>query len=222
MKYFDSDFLEFFKELAANNHKEWFDANRKRYETSVKKPFEKFVAALLEESRQIDPSISVPAKDCIFRINKDVRFSKDKSPYKLDRSAIISEKGRKDHSSPGFYISLGPEHISVGGGAYFLQKEQLAAVRQSIADHPKKFESIINASNFKKHFDEIKGEENKRLPKEFVEAAGTQPLIFKKQLYYMTNLEPALVESDQLMPTVLEYFKAGAPISAFLKEAISN
>lgn len=222
MKYFDSDFLEFFKELAANNHKEWFDVNRKRYEKSVKKPFEKFVAALLEESRQLDPSISAPAKDCIFRINRDIRFSKDKSPYKLDRSAIISEKGRKDHSSPGFYIALGPEHISVGGGAYFLQKEQLAAVRNTIASNPKKINALLNEPNFVNFFDELKGEENKRLPKELTEAAEKQPLIYKKQLYYMTTLDPALVETDDLMPIVLKHFSAGAPISAFLKNAISN
>lgn len=222
MKYFDSDFLDFFKELAANNHKEWFDANRKRYEASVKKPFEKFVAALLEESRQLDPSISAPAKDCIFRINRDIRFSQDKSPYKLDRSAIISEKGRKDHSSPGFYISLGPEHISIGGGAYFLQKDQLESVRNSLAAKPKEVEALIKDPSFVKYFGELKGEENKRLPKELAEAAEKQPLIFKKQLYYMTTLEPDLVETDDLMPTVIKYFAAGAPISAFLKQAISN
>lgn len=222
MKYFDADFLEFFKELAANNHKEWFDANRKRYETSVKKPFDKFVAALLEESRKIDPTILAPAKDCIFRINRDIRFSKDKSPYKLDRSAIISEKGRKDHSSPGFYVSLGPEHISVGGGAYFLQKEQLEAVRNTLAAKPKEVEALIKDPSFVKYFGELKGEENKRLPKELAEAAEKQPLLFKKQLYYMTTLDPDLVETDSLMPTILEHFSAGAPTSAFLKEAISN
>ncbi len=221
MKYFDSDFLAFFKELAANNHKDWFDENRKRYEKSVKKPFEKFVAALIEESRQLDPSISAQAKDCIFRINRDIRFSKDKSPYKLDRSAIISEKGRKDHSSPGFYVALGPEHISVGGGAYFLQKEQLEAVRQHIANSSKKIDALLDDPNFVNLFGEIKGEENKRLPKELAEAAEKQPLLFKKQFYYMTTLDPDLVETDDLMPTVIQHFSAGAPISAFFKDAIS-
>ena len=221
MKYFDSDFLEFFKELAANNNKDWFDANRKRYEKSVKKPFENFVAAVLEASRQIDPSILAAPKDCIFRINKDIRFSQDKSPYKLDRSAIISEKGRKDHSSPGFYVSLGPEYLSVGGGAYFLQKDQLEAVRNQIANQPKEFEKIISDKSFKKHFGEVQGEENKRLPKELKEASEEQPLLFKKQFYYMAHLEPEIIETDQLMPTVIKHFEAGAALSSFLKEAIS-
>ena len=222
MKYFDPDFLLFFKELAANNHKEWFDQNRKRYEKSVKKPFENFVADLLEESRQLDPTISAPAKDCIFRINRDIRFSKDKTPYKLERSAIISEKGRKDHSSPGFYIALGPEHISVGGGAYFFKKEQLATVRQQMASNPKKINTLTADASFVKLFGELKGEENKRLSKELAEAAETQPLLFKKQLYYMTTLDPALVETDDLMPTILKHFSAGAPISAYLKDTISK
>lgn len=220
MKYFDADFLDFFKELAANNHKEWFDDNRKRYTQSVKKPFDTFVADLIEESKKIDPTIAAPAKDSIFRINRDIRFSQDKSPYKLDRSAIISEKGRKDHSSPGFYISLGPEHISAGGGAYFLQKDQLQSVREHISNNLSKFDKIISDPAFVKHFGEIKGEENKRLPKEFQEAAEKQPLLFKKQFYFMTNLDSKLVESDKLMPTILEHFEAGAGVSAFFKEAL--
>lgn len=220
MKYFDADFLDFFKELAANNHKEWFDDNRKRYTQSVKKPFDSFVTDLIEESKKIDPTIAAPAKDSIFRINRDIRFSQDKSPYKLDRSAIISEKGRKDHSSPGFYVSLGPEHISVGGGAYFLQKDQLENVRHTIANNLSEFNDIIKDKTFVKHFGEIKGEENKRLPKELQQAAEKQPLLYKKQFYYMTNIDPELVTSDKLMSTILKHFEAGAGVSAFLKHAI--
>ena len=115
--YFSKDFLDFFKELAANNNKDWFDANRKRYDKSVKEPFKAFVADLISESQKIDPSIDIEAKDAIFRINRDIRFSKDKTPYKLDRSAIISAAGRKDHSIPGFYIALGPDKTYLGGGA---------------------------------------------------------------------------------------------------------
>ena len=99
--YFSPDFLQFFKELAANNHKEWFDENRKRYETVVKKPFEVFVQHAIDEMAKLDPRLSeLDPKKCIFRINRDIRFSKDKAPYKLNRSAAISVGGRNDMIEP--------------------------------------------------------------------------------------------------------------------------
>ena len=90
MKYFSSDYLEFFKELAPNNNKDWFDKNRKRYIDSVKEPFKKFVTDLIQEISKVDDEVQIEAKDAIFRINRDIRFSKDKTPYKLNNSAIIS------------------------------------------------------------------------------------------------------------------------------------
>ncbi len=220
MKYFSADFLNFFKELAANNHKDWFDENRKRYEKSVKDPFKKFVEALITETNKFDPSVAIEAKDAIFRINRDIRFAKDKTPYKLDRSAIISSGGRKDHSIPGFYISLGPEHTSIGGGAYFLKPDQLTAVRQQIANNPKEFEKLLKDKNFSKHFDGIKGEENKRLPKEFQEAAEKQPLLYKKQFFFMKADDPELILKDDFMDYCINNFKAAQPVQQFLKNAM--
>ncbi|MDZ7845517.1 MAG: DUF2461 domain-containing protein [Owenweeksia sp.] len=117
--YFTKDFLDFFKELAANNDKDWFDDNRQRYAISVKEPFKNFIGDLIENIRSEDPRVQISAKDAIFRINRDIRFSPNKAPYKLDRSAIISPAGRKDHSVPGYYISLGPEFIHMGEAPIF-------------------------------------------------------------------------------------------------------
>ncbi len=220
MKYFTEDFLDFFKELAANNHKDWFDENRKRYEKNVKDPFKKFIEDLIIETRKIDPTINIEAKDAIFRINRDIRFSKDKSPYKLDRSAIISSAGRKDHSVPGFYIALGPENTSIGGGAYFLKPEQLAAVRQQIANNPKEFEKILKDKDFNKHFDGIKGEENKRLPKELQGAAEKQPMLYKKQFFFMKADDPELILKDNFMDYCIAHFKAAQPVQQYFKSAI--
>lgn len=223
MAYFTQDFNQFFIELAANNNKDWFDENRKRYEKSVKKPFDAFVADALLEIEKHDPTVNIPAKDAIFRINKDIRFSKDKSPYKLDRSAILSSTGRKDHSVPGFYLSLGPEHIAMGGGAYFLPPEALMKVRNAIIRSPKKFNNLIADKAFKKHFPEgIQGEENKRLPKEIAAAADEHPILFKKQFYYMYHLSPDLTTSPKLMKTLLEYYHAAFSVQEFLREALAQ
>lgn len=218
--YFDQDFLEFFKELAAHNHKEWFDENRKRYEKSVKDPFKNFVADLIENVRKHDPAVNIEAKDAIFRINRDIRFSQDKTPYKLDRSAIVSPAGRKDHSVPGLYISLGPEQVSLGGGAYSLPKEDLEKLRHHIKNHGKEFDKLRNGKAFKGHFGKIEGEENKRLPKEFQEAAETRPILYKKQFYYMAHLPAETLTSPKLMDIAMEHYKAALPLQQFFAEAL--
>lgn len=220
MKYFTPNFLDFFKELAANNNKDWFDANRKRYEKTVKDPFKKFVEDLIAATRKLDPAINIEAKDAIFRINRDIRFSNDKSPYKLDRSAVISTQGRKDHSAPGFYISVGPEHTSLGGGAYFLKPEQLQAVRYYISNNSKAFEKAIADQDFVKYFGSLQGEENKRLPKEFQAAAEKQPLLFKKQFFFMKNDDPERLLEDDFLEYNISHFQAALPVHHFFKEAM--
>ncbi len=219
--YFEQDFLEFFKELAANNHKEWFDENRKRYEKTVKKPFGEFVKDLIDSIAAVDPLIQIQPKDAIFRINRDIRFSPDKSPYKLNVSAIISPRGRKDHSDPGLYIDFGPEKVMVGGGAYFIPSDKLAALRKYIAHNLERFKTVTEDPVFLKHYKEIKGEEHKRLPKELKEASESQPLLFKKQLYYMAELPPGTVLKGTLLDTIMDYYRASIPVKEFLKEGLS-
>ena len=221
MTYFNEDFNQFFIDLAPNNHKEWFDQNRKRYETSVKKPFDHFINALIAEVKKHDPSVQITAKEAVFRINRDIRFSQDKSLYKLNRIAIISQYVRKDHSQPGFYIQLGPEAVHLGGGAYFLQPDQLTKVRAYIMAHPKKFRTAIEDPDFKKHYGSIKGEENKRLDKSLKEASEKEPFLFKKQFYYMTEIPADSLSKANFMNTVMEYYLAGKPVEDFLKDALA-
>jgi len=220
MKYFSPDYLNFFKELAPNNHKDWFDENRQRYHQSIKEPFEKFVTALIAEVQKHDPSVQITYKDAIFRINRDIRFSKNKEPYKLNRSAIVSAKGRKDKAFPGLYIEMGPEHYRVYGGVYQPDKEQLYAIRETIAKKPNAFMKLVNAPSFKKVYKEIRGDKNKILPKELKEPAEKTPLIFNKQFYWFTEFEPEIVETDQLMKTTLKAYEAGKPLMDYFIKAM--
>jgi uncharacterized protein (TIGR02453 family) len=223
MAYFSKDFNEFFKELAANNNKDWFDANRSRYKNTIKEPFENFIADLIAELSKHDPGLKgLDPKKTIFRINRDIRFSKDKSPYKLNRSAAISKGGKKDRAGAGIYLQLGPEMVAFAGGAYEMHTDQLIQLRNYIAKNQKVFRKAIESKEFREHYGEIRGEENKRLPnKELTEAAEKEPMIYKKQMYYWTELSPDLVHSDKLMPTAIEYFKAAKPVREFLRKALA-
>ena len=216
MSWITKDFNLFFKDLARNNNKEWFDANRKRYEERVKKPFEAFVAELIERVAKLDPAVRIEPKDAIFRINKDIRFSKDKTPYKLSATAIVSPGGRKDHAVPGIYIELGPEHVQLYGGSYTPDKDQLQRIRNKIASDPKAFRKLYEAKPFKEHFNGVEGERNKVLPPEFKELAKQEPLIANKQFYFHATLPAGLVADPRLMDVVMEHYKAMRPMNAYL------
>lgn len=222
MQYFTQDYLEFFKDLSRNNNKEWFHANKKRYEESVKKPFSNFVSALINEVQKYDKSVNLEPKDCISRINRDIRFSKDKTPYNLYLNAFVSEGGKKNKSIPGLYVRLSPEMIGVLGGCYGLEKKQLANLRHNLAKDSTVINQLINNKQFIKHFGEIKGDKMKRIPKDLQAAAEHEPLILHKNLYYMTELEPNLIYSDKLLPKIMARYKIMLPINVFLKNAIAS
>ena len=157
MPYFTDDYLQFFKDLAGNNHKLWFDTHRKHYETQVREPFKRFITDLIHEIQKTDASIQLEAKDAIFRINRDTRFSKDKTPYKLFNSVVISPMGRKDKSLPGMYLEFNPEYITISGGIYNPDTEQVRRIRAYLTRHFKAFESIIHQKDFRSLYGEIKG-----------------------------------------------------------------
>ena len=167
MTFFNQDFLQFFMDLAGNNNKDWFDQNRKRYEVNVKDAFKNFVTHIITKLAEEDPAFKdLEASSCIFRINRDIRFSKDKTPYKMNVSAVVAPEGKKSKAINGVYFELGPEHVRVYGGVYEIDKDDLLTVREGIAKNPEKFKKLYSEESFKNVFGEILGEKNKVIPKE--------------------------------------------------------
>lgn len=220
MAYFQKDFIDFFKELAGNNNKQWFDANRKRYEKSVKDPFKAFVEEMIVRLKKEDPRIDMSAQQAIFRINRDIRFSKDKTPYKAQSSAMISVGGKKDHSTPGLYFQFDPEHVRIYSGCYELEKDALQGIREAIKSKGAEFKKLMNAKKFKDTFGEIHGDKNKILPKDLQAAAEKQPLIYNKSFYYYHKLPPKTVLDPNLPKILVEHFKIAQPLGAFFEKAM--
>lgn len=212
-------FLDFFQGLAQNNTKEWFDANRKTYEKEVKKPYEVLVDYLISELSKTDADITMTAKQSIFRINRDIRFSNDKTPYKTHMASGITAAGRKSEM-PGHYLAIGASGAQVGGGAYWMEKERLELVRSELAAEPEEIATIINDPAFVKTFGSVKGERNKVLPAQFKEAAQEVDLIYHKNFYYMTESSLDLALDPDLPARVLEMWSAGRPLNAFLRRAM--
>jgi uncharacterized protein (DUF2461 family) len=206
MSFFTEDYLHFFIELSGNNHKTWFDEHRKRYETSVKKPFYAFTQHLIDQLAKKDPAFAeLQSKDCVFRINRDIRFSKDKTPYKLMCSAVVAPNGKKSKAVN-----------------YEIDKEDLEAVREGIAANMDDFRSIYTSKTFKKTFGEILGEKNKILPAHLKDAAKEENLIFNKQWYFYAEFPAEQVLSEDLDQIMLACYEAGKPLEQFFNQFIQR
>jgi len=219
MPFFTQDAIDFFRELELNNNKPWFEANKKRYEASVKKPMEAFVTRLLERMQKLDPEIQMTAKEAIFRIYKDVRFSKDKTPYKTNAGAHISRGGRKGFSTPGIYFHFDPRVIGVASGYYAPDPAGIAAIRRLIVSDPEGYRKAVASKDFAAKFGEIRGEKNKILPPESKEAAKDLPILYSKQFYYWAEQPVENLLKDDLDEWLVGHYKAAVPVNEYLNRA---
>lgn len=214
---FTEAYYEFFIGLTTNNNKTWFDAHRGDYERDVKALFQEFVGSILQKVTAMDSRFGgLQPKDCIFRINKDIRFSKDKSPYKLHCSAAVQLGGRKQMSAGGMYIEFGPEMCAVYSGVYLPEKEELRRIRERIAADPERFERVIGAADFVGVFGEVLGEKNKRIDADLMAAAQRQPLILNKQFYVRHLIEPEDTMRADFDEYVLGIWEASRDYNAFI------
>lgn len=221
MAFFEKDFLDFFIELAPNNNKDWFDLNRDRYANSVREPFKKFVSHMIEKMSKDMPELKgLEPKDCTFRINRDIRFSKDKTPYKLRMSALITPGGKKKRAEDarGVYFELGPEHVRVYGGIYEADKDDLYNIREGIAAEPGGFKKLYTDKKFRKIYGDIHGAKNKVIPKEFKEAGAEESMIYNKQWYFFAEFEPETLLSNDLDKKILECHNAALPLKSYLNK----
>lgn len=215
--------LKYLKELKANNNRDWFMANKPRFETA-KKEFEAFIENLLLEISGFDPGIGHhSAKDCIFRIYRDVRFSKDKSPYKTHLGAHITSAAKKSeiHSRAGYYIHIGPGESMLAGGAYLPQGPWLKAIRNEIAYNADAFRKIVNGKSFREYFGEMEGEQLKTAPRDFPKDHPEIALLKYKSFLASHKCKDADVSSPGFLKHAGNTFKALYPFDQFLNNAMN-
>jgi len=187
----------------------------------VKSPFRQFVDHMILRIQEFEPDLVTTAKESVFRINRDIRFSKDKTPYKTHVSAVLGRGGKKS-ADPAYYFQFNHQQVMVGGGAYFLEKDDLYKVRQEIAYETETFNQLLANPDFKKAYGEVLGDRNKVLPAEFKEDRERQPLIANKQFYYMAELPASTLLAPDLDEQLLRYFKTAAPLNAFFRHALKG
>jgi uncharacterized protein (TIGR02453 family) len=211
--------LPFLKKLQANNNKEWFEANRTLY-TKAKEEFESFVQDIISGIRKFDSKIEdLQAKQCIFRINRDVRFSKDKSPYKNNMGASINPGGKKSLEA-GYYLHVQPEESFLAGGIYMPLPDKLAAIRQEIDYHPEPLLKILKLESFKKYFNGLDEEDKlKNAPKGYDNAHKHVELLKNKHFTVSYKLSNNDLTDPKIKTTIVSGFKAMHPFLEYLRNA---
>ncbi|HDY76187.1 MAG TPA: DUF2461 domain-containing protein [Candidatus Marinimicrobia bacterium] len=211
--------LDFLSKLKQNNDRAWFNDHKKDYKSALAN-FTDMVAILLHNISGFDEClIAVQPKECLFRIYRDVRFSKDKSPYKTWFSASMSSRGRKG-LWPGYYLHLEPGNIYLGGGIWHPSKEALQNIREYIVDHYDELEKIVLGKTFKKHFGKMDGEQLKTAPKGYPKDHPQIQWLRYKDFLAGCSKNKIDLTSEKIIADFTADYKVMFPFIQFLRKAV--
>lgn len=213
--------FDFLKKIKKNNNKEWFHANQALY-AAAKEETLALTAALIKGISAFDPRVALlEPKQCLFRVNKDIRFSKDKSPYKTNIGIAISPNG-KQFDTPGYYLHVEPGASFLAGGIYMPPADKLAVLRQEIDYNGKELEAAMKKKEFKKYFTDFDQEAKLvRLPKGFEDAAFPE-WIKLKSFTLSSHLDDETVLAPSFVKTLLKASAALYPVNMFLANAFDE
>ena len=210
------DTISFLNDLQVNNNREWFHGNKARYDAN-KQNFETLVTEILKGVMSFEQWGPTEPKSCIFRINRDVRFSTNKSPYKNYFSAAFGDGGR--HSEKvDFYLHLQPDNIFMGGGMWAPTPPQLQAYRQEIDYNAIALRNILNEKTFKAFYHKIEGESLKKAPKGYSIEHPDLDLLARKQLFVMHQFSNEEALHPDFAQKVIDGCKIMRPFKQFFNQ----
>ncbi len=220
---FPKDFFAFFRELKANNNRPWFEDNKQRFRDSVQAPMSAFIAAMAPRLEKVSKNFNAdprPNGGSMFRIYRDVRFSKDKRPYKEHAACHFRHAGGKDVHAPGFYMHFAPGEVYFGGGLWMPELDALARVRSTIAAKPALWKKIKTDKAFAKRYGDVQGDQLTRPPRGFDAELPFIEDIRRKSFFAMSIAGGKLALSPDLVGEVANAFKAASPLMKFLCDAV--
>jgi len=214
--------FKFLKDLKKNNNRDWFNDNKHIY-GDARANFEEFIANLIINISKFDPPIeNVNPRKSIFRIYRDTRFSKDKTPYKINLGAHLTSHSAKLHDRAGYYIHLEPNNSFLAGGAYLPPAPWLNAIRYEINRNSKEFKKIITSKSFKNYFGELEGEKLKTAPRDYPKDHPEIELLKLKSFLAVHKITNKDVFSKKYLQHAVKVFKALHPFDKFLNDAIEK
>ncbi len=207
--------LPFLTDLAENNNRPWFEANKKRY-TAALEEYTQIVTDALAEMGKLGMPVQegVTAKDCIMRIYRDVRFSTDKSPYKKNMGGSIGPAGRKG-VGPMVYLHVQPGESFLAFGMYQPEADRLKALRQEIDFNYNEFKGLMDEPAFKSFWGDVQGESLKTLPKGYDAANPAIDFLKKKEFFFVRNLTQKETNERIIPKLAAEGLKLSIPLYEF-------
>jgi uncharacterized protein (TIGR02453 family) len=214
--------FEFLKELRENNNREWFKANKGRYD-ALHKEHIVIVQELINRIRMFDPEIGgLDAKSCIYRIYRDIRFSNDKTPYKTHFGAYMTGYGGRTSPYGGYYLHVEPGGSFVSGGVWCPDPKMLKQLRQDIYHNIEEFTGILENEPFKQVFGELEGDMLQRMPEGFPKDCPYDAILRHKYFVVSSEKTDHFFDTEGWMDEVVENFKLLYPFNRFLNYTIGR
>ena len=214
--YFSGEAIKFLRGLKRNNDRLWFEARRGVFEKELKEPMLKLIGEVNDAMGEFAPMHVRPPQKIMMRIYRDIRFAKDKRPYKTHASAWWVRDGLQKTSGAGFYFSVSPEEVVVAAGAYMPEREQLLAIRRYLAEHYLEFRAVMKGKKLRSLMEEYDGAPLTRAPKGFPEDHPAIDLLKNKQWAVSARLPVERALKATLVKDVVERFKVAAPMIEML------
>jgi len=218
---FPREGLKFLRQLKRNNNREWFSKHKSEYEDLVKLPMQSFIAALKVPMSKVAPELDVNPKRSMFRIYRDVRFSKNKQPYKTHAAAIFHVRGHWQDSA-GFYVHIEPGGVYAGGGVYMPDSDQLKKIRRAIAGNSRDFLAVVGSETFAKQFRSLEGEKLQRVPLGFPSDHMMGEWLKHKSFYAGVEWKEETCHSPKIVDTTVSLYRDLLPLIRFLNEALGK
>jgi uncharacterized protein (TIGR02453 family) len=217
---FPAEGLAFFAALQRNNRREWFRPRKAIFDEKLKQPMRELVGALNSAMKSFAPDYVTDPDKAIYRIYRDTRFGKDKTPYKDHIAASFSRRG--DKASAGYYFAVSHKEVGIGGGLYMPEPEALLAIRGHLAERHEEFRKIAGARAVRQLFAAVQGEQLTRVPKGYPSDHPAADLLRLKQYLLYVELPPDLATTPALYTEVVKHFRAVTPFVEFLNAPLSG
>jgi len=216
--------VQFFTDLVANNNTEWMHANKKRYE-NFKKEYHNYIASILAEMKPLDTTLEpLEIKNCTFRINRDIRFSKDKSPYKTNIGAWLSQN-KNSKNGPGYYIHFEKGNSFIAGGCWCPEPQELKQIRKEIAFFYEDLEAVVLDKKFKSEFGTLNRDENntlKKAPKDFDANHPAIDFLKLKSFTASEKIDGKLFLDPNFSKIIAQKLIVLKPMNDFLRRALDT
>ncbi len=213
--------IDFFRQLRENNNRQWFNEHKSEFD-KIWNNFKEFVQVMINEIAEIDPSVrSVQVKDCLFRIYRDVRFAKDKAPYKSNLGAYIVRGGRHSNFA-GYYIHIEPDNCMFAGGIYMPKSDVLRKIWNSIYSNPDDLKDILKNKEFIKHYREIDDDKYKSVPRGFPKDFPDAELIKFKSYSIWKLVSNEFYLKDNVVKKVKELTRVMFPFNSYFNSILDE